>query len=696
MLTQLFFLLIHGLQWLTDLPARLVRSWMRTDDDEPTPDHHLEMVEEPSDDELHELASRAVARMQRREQWMNGLYRVFVSPLVWAGHMLSAIVRLPATIFRWIFRRTSADVPATVGDKWELKDPVQEDLQEEELAVPSGFRWGLGVWLLFLLSPLSWLSEQLDRVGKRPERPQDDQRLAAQKEREDRQLKQRLIREQATLKTRQDVAQSPVTALGNVVLWPVRNVSGFLWALVSTRSLGQWSLIATLVLASLGGGFAYLMFTQDPDRLTKQYEKAVDEALEEENFDAADLYRQKLEQLGLATSYSELRSALAWEDAGDSKRAYEMMTKLSERSGREALAAHHWLVTRLMQETPPDPEIETPFQLAQHHLDQLRSSGQLPAEVDLLQSILWLRQGNMEAADKLLSERAETMPDAAYALLDVRVRAGDPVGIQEILPVARRHLARTTRLQTELEHQAAAQIKQLEKDFSGFETVVAHWSESNPESRVSSYFAAMLALEQMDHWLSHPSESAIESVAAALSESLTGIPDSEVDRIHARLARLWQQRSTPQGAQFLETLESLRPGNAFVLEFLGSAYAGQGDWAKAKSLLERSAELRDDWGTTLNNLAHVLMEVEPRELERARELAGKAVALKPDDPRYRMTRAQVHLELEQWEKAIPDLEMALNGLGDRPDIHQRLADAYRKLGNDRLAEIHRRAAGNLP
>jgi Flp pilus assembly protein TadD len=76
----------------------------------------------------------------------------------------------------------------------------------------------------------------------------------------------------------------------------------------------------------------------------------------------------------------------------------------------------------------------------------------------------------------------------------------------------------------------------------------------------------------------------------------------------------------------------------------------------------------------------------------ALQAVNRALAIKPENVEARETRGMILLQLGQWQQAVNDLELVLNGRPGSVDVHKGLAKAYQQLGNRRLAEVHRRQA----
>ncbi|MEK6237648.1 MAG: tetratricopeptide repeat protein, partial [Planctomycetales bacterium] len=97
-----------------------------------------------------------------------------------------------------------------------------------------------------------------------------------------------------------------------------------------------------------------------------------------------------------------------------------------------------------------------------------------------------------------------------------------------------------------------------------------------------------------------------------------------------------------------------------------------------------------------NNLAWLLMESDPPELERALQLCQAAVEQQPGNHYFRDTRGQIYAKLGRYDDARRDLEFALEKLSDSRQLHETLAEVYGKLKMTGMAEAHRRRAIAIP
>jgi tetratricopeptide (TPR) repeat protein len=116
-----------------------------------------------------------------------------------------------------------------------------------------------------------------------------------------------------------------------------------------------------------------------------------------------------------------------------------------------------------------------------------------------------------------------------------------------------------------------------------------------------------------------------------------------------------------------------------LLQTLGSIASSSGRREDAMAAFERTLELDPDAVHALNFVAYTLAE-EERDLERALELALKAVGLAPDNPLVRDTLGWVYFRLDRLEDAEREILAAVE-LGARdPVVFEHLGDTLQALG----------------
>lgn len=138
-------------------------------------------------------------------------------------------------------------------------------------------------------------------------------------------------------------------------------------------------------------------------------------------------------------------------------------------------------------------------------------------------------------------------------------------------------------------------------------------------------------------------------------------------------------------AELISTGKANRGGHML----LGVIASRENNWNESIFHFEQALSQEPGDPALQNNLAWALAKRNgPGDAKRSLELAELAVSRAPLNADLRETRGQAWLVNRQWSHAISDFEFSLNAFPERKALHLLLADAYRGLGNNTLAEKH--------
>ncbi len=130
----------------------------------------------------------------------------------------------------------------------------------------------------------------------------------------------------------------------------------------------------------------------------------------------------------------------------------------------------------------------------------------------------------------------------------------------------------------------------------------------------------------------------------------------------------------------------------------GDAFMRQNRLDEALKWFERALAAQPDNADANNNVAYLLAEVHDGDaaaLERAQQLAEKAVAAAPAHAGARDTLGWVRLKRGDAKGALPELLAALETLGNDPRMQYHIGLCYHKLGQDEMARLHLANVGRL-
>jgi Flp pilus assembly protein TadD len=149
----------------------------------------------------------------------------------------------------------------------------------------------------------------------------------------------------------------------------------------------------------------------------------------------------------------------------------------------------------------------------------------------------------------------------------------------------------------------------------------------------------------------------------------------------AYLAALYRQREEYRDAvRVLERVVELTPDNDEHVFNLGAAYDQVKDKPNAVRMMERAIELNPENAAALNYLGYTYAEMGER-LDEAEDLIRRALAIEPHDGFYIDSLGWVYYQRGQYDKAVEQLERAVEQAGQDATISEHLGDAYEKAGN---------------
>jgi tetratricopeptide (TPR) repeat protein len=448
-----------------------------------------------------------------------------------------------------------------------------------------------------------------------------------------------------------------------------------------------WQSVPAIVAAATIIATVIWVVQVSPAELSANYQQAAERALQSRDLTTAAILYRKLASLNEAGVRGKYGLAIVAEQQGDRRRAAQLMRQIAPEDGRGHAAAHFWLALHLARSAGdgggniPD----RPSDIENHLLRTVESEPNHLAARRMLGD-LYARRGHPLAAIEHYSRVVDVMPECRLS-------------VAQQLALVRRH--REARRQGEW--------------------AAAHFAEQFRES--PSDVNAAIGLARCKLFLGHP-EQAVQILASCLE--LTG--DDRLDEELSRIYVAWFDRTSPADTE--QQLELLRralecnPENELAVErfqafvgraqdigqraemalakaatsgrpgaianwILGSLAFARDDAVEARRYLESAYQLDRSLPLVANNLAWLLAETEPRDLERALRLANEALALAPERPEIRETRGQVLAKLGRYRECITDLEHALRFLPNMPQIHETLALAWDELGDRELAELHR-------
>lgn len=179
----------------------------------------------------------------------------------------------------------------------------------------------------------------------------------------------------------------------------------------------------------------------------------------------------------------------------------------------------------------------------------------------------------------------------------------------------------------------------------------------------------------------------------AIAKEMVG-KASDPSSIYQTMVEIYQQAPTSEEkelvASFLEDCLSNNGANASLMFSQSVILLDQGKQPLARAKLQETVEAFPDHGLSLNNLAWLLANQDPKDLVQALDYAQRAVATNPGIATFHDTLGTIHLEGRNWPAAIAELELALaqTPMNTRGKIHAKLAQAYEAIGDPALSDLH--------
>ena len=475
------------------------------------------------------------------------------------------------------------------------------------------------------------------------------------------------------------------------VFWLVDAVVYHVQAWVFTRR--PWLLVQALPALIVGGGALAIFASQfgGPDGdLVSHYDLAVEDALARDDLSAAKVYSRKLvllDELGPAARYALARVA---EHEGDLLRARRLMSDLAPTTGSGYPPAHFWMAKQLLAAKAQG----SPYRVDEtvHHLEESLSSSDNRQQAHECLGQLYLEKEDLDEAVTHFEEAAPRCPGLYLTLAEIHVRQKDDARFLKALKQANEHFR--GRVEQD-ENDIAARLswargRLIVEDYEQAEKILLDGLLRTDDRRVSELLT-LVYVTMADQYATDNARDLAKRLEL-LKKALRYTPNhpEALNRL-ATFVRYTGPEADAARAMLKDLLASQVPATVHLV--LGSTAAAEGKWDEARLHLEQAYRADKRLPAVLNNLAWVLTNADPPELDRALSLADAALELAPGHSEIRATRGQILARLERWHDAVADLELALTDFPDRTTLHGVLADAYTALGDEELAERHRELAG---
>ena len=469
--------------------------------------------------------------------------------------------------------------------------------------------------------------------------------------------------------------------------WPIRFLSRclsapFRWLGVWIRSR-SWRYLLQGSPALLAVGFiACVLFAQTikaPITDIQRYSNAILEAIDEEEWETADLWLRKLVQMGVDDNETKFRAALVASELNRPQRTLQLMRELAPDALEGYPEAHFWIAVE--KRTWSRSELDVLI----HHLEvATRSRFSVLAHYELARAYNSNKQYK-EALEKLKFV-VTFKPDARFDMVDLHQRLGQTAEAKRQLEIAER----VFRVKVEFDPSDVesrlwwAKAYSMQGQFANAERVIGAGIDESQDPRLVSALAEVYAMTA--YQLRSAGDEKMSVLLGLLQRSLAYVPDSPL--AIKELVQFFPGAGESEPPADL--LDALADGNsAAVVHLILAGYSLNGRQLEPAELhLERAYGLNSKMSQVLNSLSVRLANLDPNRREQALLLVTLALRAKPKNLEVRATRGQILALMGKWDAARVDLEAALAEFDDHAGLHAALAKVYEQLGQPAKAKLH--------
>lgn len=438
--------------------------------------------------------------------------------------------------------------------------------------------------------------------------------------------------------------------------------------------------------------------TDEHRRALRTYRRLLDrfDFDEEALFDLARLQNQLGRPEEAITSYRRIL-----DEKGESVRARYRLLQLYRQTDREVeMLETLEVLARTDSDNPEIHRMLTDVYREQGRLDQaadvlrrrLRQTDE-SAEVVVELAELYERMGRPERADSLLRDVLEDEDRTADELAELGRTIyvddpGNPSGRSTAEHLFERVLARDS---THADAQYyLGRIRFQQEQYAEAGRLLYRSVERNPRRR-QAWIQASLAFLRAER-----SEQALSAVEEALVLfpgdfnllRIGGIAAHQAGRSEQALTYL-RDATDPQRAAVVDSLVRSR-----VAGTLAMVYDQMGRGREADSAYAEAIALDSTNATALNNLAYSLAERETQ-LDRALDLARRAVDLAPETASFLDTLGWVFYKLDDLERAADYVRRAIDTGDASATVHEHYGDIQSRLGNETTAREYWQRADEI-
>ena len=451
-------------------------------------------------------------------------------------------------------------------------------------------------------------------------------------------------------------------------------------------------------LIALVGLPVFAIFVPSEVELSQRYARTADACKQKEDYAGAILRYERLTQLTPAHPGAQFDFATTLEEAGKHERASKLIEPLANADERGYAPAHIWQARRLLKRSGVSREDQ---RTAERHLRfALERTSELPDAQALLGELCFAQQRYQEA-DVYLKSAVNYYPELFLSAAKTNAMLGRPQVVRLYAEQAQRYYEKVIRedpanVSARL---ACAESSLLLEEFAKAADVLqpglaglVRKSDNVAKEQAALHTALSRAYFL---WSEKAARTEVGERLRLLELSLKHNP-ANLEAVMSLWSMMRLKGDLADRARAALRNELTRgQANALVHVALGMDAWDRSENKEALVHLEQAYRLAPQMLMVANNLAWVLAQSQPPDLERALKLINSVIDQAPDNPVCRDTRGLILANMGRWREALPDLQEALKGYPDRAELHVTLAEAYRNLGVPAMAAEHTRMAEDL-
>lgn len=377
---------------------------------------------------------------------------------------------------------------------------------------------------------------------------------------------------------------------------------------------------------------------------------------------------------------------------GATTQAEKMLSKIAPDNRPGYGPAHAWIAQNLFRQPITDQNVRQ----LKHHVKEAVKWERVPESLLLVGSELFLSLREPEECLNLLKRAAELNPANSLFLAQRSAQFGNKLLAEQSSTQAESYF------RSELERDpnniksrlGLVQTLLVLGKLSEAEQIVRDGMQIEPSPALSRALSEVFRIRYLasckqdgNTWSGD-----LQMLDAAMRIDPT---NSLVGEEIAKLARFNGELPNNELIEKLQNFLAEGKATAATHAWIAESYLIRGKYADALPHLEQVVSRLPNSAQFLNNLAFVLVELDPKRREDALAFAQRAVQIEQDrklKSDYYDTLAKVLASLNRRTEAVTALESAIELQPTRKDFHEGISALYESTGNLPMAERHRAIA----